>query len=82
MKSDRVLLATWIADLVDTYVDIPWPKVQQQMGTDEPIAWLNRQDHTQAQMILEKHPDGVTKSLYAEFYNRGLRQEFALRFAK
>jgi hypothetical protein len=83
MKSDRVLLAEWLGDTTDGYTDIPWPLIHDRAG-DEIVRWLNQQDHTLCQMILEKDSEmnaGMHR-LYAEFYQPALRTEFALRFAK
>jgi hypothetical protein len=80
MKFDRVRLATWISDITD-YIDIPWPLVHAQAGSDE-IAWINEQDPVACQMIMDKEKDGTVRSLWAEFYNDGLRLEYALRFGK
>jgi len=83
MKSDRVFLAEWLGDPTDGYNDIPWPMVHEWAGY-EAIRWINSQNHTDVQMILERGTDfshGFIK-LYAEFYTPALRTEFALRFAK
>lgn len=80
MKSDRVLLHSWVGDYADGYVDIPWPQVHRSAGY-EVINWLNTKTPTEAQMILENTPDGE-QTLWAEFYRPQLRTEFALRFAK
>lgn len=84
MKSDRVLLAEWLGDYTDSYNDIPWPLVHERAGSDA-IRWLNQQDHTEVQMILEKGEGGGRtgqQRLYAEFYLPILRTEFALKFNK
>lgn len=84
MKTERVFLAEWLGDPTDGYNDIPWPMVHEWVG-HEAVRWINRQDYTKAQMILEKSTDptdvGIQK-LYVEFYVPSLRSEFALRFAK
>jgi hypothetical protein len=80
MKNDRILLASWLGDYTDGYVDIPWPEVHKQAGSDI-IHWINRHKHTDVQMILDKNNSG-SQSLWAEFYNNNLRLEFALLFAK
>jgi hypothetical protein len=80
MKSERVLLAQWLGDCTDGYVDIPWPLIHQQIGK-EVVSWLNDKDWDQVQMILEKNKaDAANQQLWAEFYQRSLRSEFALRF--
>lgn len=83
MKSERVFLAEWFSDLRDEYVDIPWPMVHEWAGYDV-IRWLNKQDFTRCQMVLEKsqETDINIQKLYAEFYDPRLRTEFAIRFAK
>ena len=84
MKNDRVLLAEWLGDYTDGYNDIPWPLVHEQAGS-EIIRWLNKQDFTEVQMILEKSSGGGRSGwhqLYAEFYLPTLRTEFALKFTK
>ena len=81
MKSDRIKLAEWIGDVTDGYVDIPWPLVHKQAGS-EIISWLNRQDYVRCQMILDKEKDSAVQSLWAEFYDINLRAECALRFGK
>lgn len=82
MKSSKVLLAEWLGDYTDGYIDIPWPRVHEVVGY-EAIKWLNSHPHDHVQMILEKDPtDKCWQRLYAEFYAESLRSEFALRFAK
>ena len=81
MKFERVKLATWTEDVTEGYIDIPWPRVHQQACRDE-IAWINEQDPTVCQMIMDQEPQGRVRSLWAEFYNTSLRQEYALRFGK
>ena len=82
MKSDRVLLAEWLGDYTDGYIDIPWPRVHEVVGY-EAIKWLNSHPYDHVQLILEKDPDDrCCQRLYAEFYTNSLRSEFALRFAK
>jgi hypothetical protein len=81
MKFERVQLAQWIGDITDGYIDIPWPLVHHQAGSDE-IAWLNLQDPVNCQMILDKDQDGTVRTLWAEFYSATLRTEYALRFGK
>ena len=39
MKSDRYRLAKWLGDYTDGYVDIPWPLVHEQAGS-EMISWI------------------------------------------
>jgi hypothetical protein len=72
-------LARWIGDVTDSYVDIPWPEVHNQAGSTA-INWLNQQDPTECQIIMDKEQDGSVRSLWAEFYNENLRLEYALRF--
>jgi hypothetical protein len=80
MKSSRHRLAHWLGDYTDGYVDIPWPLVHDQAGTER-ISWLNRQDPVSVQIILEKDPkDHCLQSLWAEFYNDGKYSEYLLRF--
>lgn len=83
MKVDRVFLAEWLGDYTDGYNDIPWPMIHDSAGHDV-IRWLNRQDPSRCQMILEKNVDDQTgmQRLYAEFYDSRLRTEFALVHAK
>lgn len=84
MKNDRVLLAEWLGDYTDGYNDIPWPLIHERAGSAV-IRWLNQQDYTEVQMILEKGEGGGRtgqQRLYAEFYLPALRTEFALKFAK
>lgn len=83
MKNERVLLAEWLGDTTDGYIDIPWPQVHEMAGYHA-VAWINSQSQDHVQMILEKAQGdqaGMQK-LYAEFYRPALRSEFALRFAK
>jgi hypothetical protein len=83
MKSDRVMLCEWLGDITDGYNDIPWPRVHDQVG-NEAMRWINSQDHTRAQLILEKQTGLATgqQKLYLEFYEPSLRTEFALRFGR
>lgn len=81
MRSDRIKLAEWIGDVTDSYVDIPWPLVHKQAGS-EIISWLTKQDHIQCQMILDKKKDSAIQSLWAEFYDANLRAECDLKFGK
>jgi hypothetical protein len=80
MKNDRVFLHNWQGSIEDDYLDIPWPLIHQAAGP-ELVSWLNRQDPTRVQMILDRTADGW-QSLWAEFYDERIRTEFALRFAK
>jgi hypothetical protein len=82
MKTNRVKLAEWLGDYTDGYVDIPWPLVHGQAG-DEQIRWLNKQDPSHVQMVLEKEKDEpAQQTLWAEFYRPETHIEYALRFAK
>jgi hypothetical protein len=74
-------LALWIGDITDGYVDRPWPEVHNQAGSAV-INWLNQQDPTKCQIIMDKEQDGSVRSLWAEFYNENLRLEYALRFGQ
>lgn len=83
MKSDKIFLCEWKADLTDGYTDIPWPMVHEQVG-HETVKWLIGRSHHDCQLIIEKGT-GFSQDLiklYAEFYDSSLRTEFALRFAK
>lgn len=80
MRNDKILLASWVGDYTDGYVDIPWPEVHQQAGS-EIINWINKREYADVQMILDKNNNG-NQSLWAEFYNKNLRLEFALMFAR
>jgi hypothetical protein len=83
MKSDLIHLAEWKVyeheEYVE-YVDIPWPKIHQLVGNEQ-IRWIQSQDPTRCQLILDSTLNGLRK-LYAEFYDPLLRVEYALRFAK
>jgi hypothetical protein len=83
MKNERVLLAEWLGDTTDGYIDIPWPLVHS-LADPECIKWINQHSVDQVQMILDRAQgrDSGLQRLYAEFYRPGLRSEFALRFAK
>lgn len=82
MKNNKVKLAEWLGDYTDGYVDIPWPMIHDQVGSDQ-IKWLNQQPPTDCQMILEKDPkDRALQSLWAEFYVESKLTEYCLRFAK
>ncbi len=83
MKNERVLLAEWLGDITDGYVDIPWPRVHELAGS-ETVRWLRQQPSDRVQMILERQTDSAAglQRLYAEFYVPSLRTEFVLRFAK
>lgn len=80
MKSDLIYLAEWDGYQGDDYVDIPWPKVHQLVGNEQ-IRWIQNQDPTKCQLILDTADNGIHK-LYAEFYDPLIRVEYALRFAK
>lgn len=79
MKNNKHKLAEWVGDYTDGYVDIPWPLVHSQAGS-EAVNWLNRQDPTRCQMILEN--DSGKMELWAEFFDPRAELEYALRFAK
>lgn len=84
MKNDRVFLCEWVGDTADGYHDIPWPMIHEWVGY-EAVRWINKQNHHDAQLILEKddsYPTIGIQRLYVEFYTDSLRSEFALRFAK
>jgi hypothetical protein len=80
MKTCKIFLHRWIGDSTDGYINIPWPAVHQAVGHDI-INWIQDRDPTHVQLILEKTIDGY-QQLYVDFYNHGLRTEFALTFAK
>lgn len=80
MKSDLIYLAEWDGYQGDDYVDIPWPKVHQLIGNEQ-IRWIQGQDTTKCQLLLDSTPTGIHR-LYVEFYDSALRTEYALRFAK
>lgn len=79
MKSERIKIAEWLGEYSDGYVDIPWPSVQQQAGS-EIIKWINSVPANKAQLILEKTPEAI-QSLWIEFYDHNLRIECALKFS-
>ena len=81
MKNERVWLTDWPIDDAEGYTDIPWPEIHAVVGSDL-IEWINRRDHTQVQLILQRSSDCAQHSLWAEFYTAAARQEFALEFAK
>jgi hypothetical protein len=82
MKNSKVVLAIWVQDHYDLFLNIPWPIVHQQIGSDA-IQWLKKQGEDRVQMIYEKNSMlPATCTLTAEFYDKICRQEFALRFAK
>lgn len=82
MKNNKLKLAEWLGDYTDGYVDIPWPLVHEQAGSEE-IRWLNQQDPVDCQMILHKNPkDQAQQSLWAEFYKEQKLTEYCIRFAK
>lgn len=80
MKNDTVFVYSWNTDPSEEYVDVPWPKVHQTVGTEE-IQWLEQQDLRDCQMIVERSECG-RHCLYVEFYDQNLRREYAVRFAK
>lgn len=83
MKTNRVFLYEWLGDGTDGYNDIPWPRVHEQVG-NEAMRWINDQDHSEVQLILEKQTGFATgqQKLWVEFYQPRLRTEFALRFGR
>lgn len=82
MKSERVFLAQWQVKDLDAEFDIPWPKIHSSVGRDT-IRWLQEQDPLSVQIIIEKTKDHRSRaSLWAEFFRRDTRREFAVRFAK
>jgi hypothetical protein len=80
MKNKRVFLHNWQGDCTDGYVDIPWPLIHQIVGSEQ-ITWLQNQEISGAQLILDKTADGW-QSLWAEFYSDKVHLEYILRFAK
>jgi hypothetical protein len=81
MKCQRVFLARWLADYTDSYVDIPWPEVHRQSNSAV-INWINQQDPTVCQMIMDREENGSQRSLWAEFYQPRTYTEYLLRFAQ
>lgn len=79
MKHDRIKLAQWQGSTGDQYVDIPWPQVHAQ-ASSAAIDWLNRQDSTHCQLMLETV--NQFQSLWAEFYNSTVFAEYTEKFGK
>jgi hypothetical protein len=80
MKNNRIFLHNWQGDPDDQFIDIPWPLIHKVVGSGV-IAWLNRKDPIEVQMILDKTSDGW-QTLWAEFYDEKIQTEFYLKFDK
>lgn len=81
MKMQRIKLAEWqyTTDESANYLDIDWPKVQRQVGSEE-LTWLLKQDNDHCQLVLDK--TGCSVKLMAEFYDEKCLALYHLMWAK
>jgi len=81
MKNSKVTLMEFDKASGPTeHYDIPWPKVQKELGVDH-VDWLYKQPVDKCQMILELSPNGCMK-LVAEFYDKELSKTYHLMWAR
>ena len=80
MKSKSIEIAKWFRESFET-IDIDWPRVQRQVGTDQ-LEWLLKQDKTRCQLMVENRQDDSHQYLIAEFYDDRLATEYYLLWAK
>lgn len=76
MKAERIVLASWVSS--DSYMDIDWPRVHEQVGRDQ-LDWLLAQQTTQCQLILDKLQSDF--KLVAEFYSAELLHRYRLMWS-
>jgi hypothetical protein len=83
MKTHRFKLAEWQAEESNfcEYLDIDWPEVHRQAGLDH-IQWLQQQDPSQCQLVVETKSRKNTRSLSAEIYSDSLAIAYHLMWAK
>ena len=67
MKTERVFLCEWLGDYTDGYNDIPWPMVHEWVGYDA-VRWINSQDYSRVQLILEK--DASRKTVVSQLLRK------------
>lgn len=81
MKSNKILLTEWewTTDEAANNLDIDWPRVQKNIGSDH-LKWLLSQTKENCQLILETNCTKV--KLVAEFYNEKLLTTYHLMWAK
>lgn len=78
MKTSRIPLFSWTNRVTDL-IDIPWPKVHKEVGTDQ-VNWLLRQPQENCQLVVDKLNEDLT--LVAEFYHEGTLINYHLHWAK
>ena len=81
MKSKKVLLTSWewTTDEAAHNLDIDWPRVQRNIGSDH-LKWLLAQDKESCQLLLETNSTCI--KLVAEFYNEHTLTTYHLMWAK
>ena len=78
MKNKRINLYNWENRVTDL-IDIPWPKVHAEIGTDQ-VNWLRKQPPERCQLVVDKLNERLT--LVAEFYRDDALTDYYLRWAK
>ena len=81
MKSSRVVLSEWdwAVSESDNYLDIPWPRVQRDIGVDQ-VQWLLKRPKEHCQLVLDR--SGTRVKLIAEFYDDRALTTYHLMWAK
>lgn len=78
MKNDRLTLYKWENRFTDI-IDVPWPKIHQELGSDQ-VAWLLNQPKDRCQLVVDKLNEQLC--LVVEFYNAAAVTDYYLRWAK
>lgn len=79
MRTSKIELDSWAADLTEPTIDIDWPRVQRKIGRRS-VEWLLKQPAETCQLMVEKTNN--TYRLVAEFYDDLALDHFKLLYHK
>jgi hypothetical protein len=79
MKTNRIKLYHWFTNDVHDVIEVDWPKVHSEIGTDQ-LDWILKQAKSQCQLVVDKLDNDF--ALVAEFYDEQLLTTYHLMWAK
>jgi hypothetical protein len=79
MKTNRIKLYHWFTNDVHDVIEVDWPKVHNEIGTDH-LDWILKQAKSQCQLVVDKLDNDF--ALVAEFYDEQLLTTYHLMWAK
>jgi len=80
MKITSDILYQWaLPDYPEEYIDIDWPAVHKEVGSDI-IDWINKQPDENCQLSLEIIPNG--RRLIVEFFDQETYSDYKAKTAK